>query len=95
MASLRHAERMYSLQDVFSREELAAWFAGITAELPAGSRFTAEVKVDGLALNLTYRRGVLKDSRHPRRRRDGRGRDAQRSQSPRSRRSWLGKTGRS
>ncbi|WP_461184031.1 NAD-dependent DNA ligase LigA [Trueperella pyogenes] len=59
VASLRHAERMYSLQDVFSREELAAWFAGITAELPAGSRFTAEVKVDGLALNLTYRRGIL------------------------------------
>ena len=23
---LRHAERMYSLQDVFSREELASWF---------------------------------------------------------------------
>ena len=56
---LRHAERMYSLQDVFSREELASWFEGITAELPEGSRFTAEVKVDGLALNLTYRNGVL------------------------------------
>ena len=59
VAELRHAERMYSLQDVFSREELATWFAGITGELPEGSRFTAEVKIDGLALNLTYRGGVL------------------------------------
>lgn len=59
VAELRHTERMYSLQDVFSREELATWFAGITGELPEGSRFTAEVKIDGLALNLTYRRGAL------------------------------------
>lgn len=58
-AELRHAERMYSLQDVFSREELAAWLTGISGEVPAGSRFTAEVKIDGLALNLTYRRGAL------------------------------------
>lgn len=58
-AELRHAERMYSLQDVFSREELATWLTGITGEVPAGSRFTAEVKIDGLALNLTYRRGAL------------------------------------
>ncbi|VEI13827.1 NAD-dependent DNA ligase LigA [Trueperella bialowiezensis] len=59
VAELTHRERMYSLQDVFSREELTRWYEGIVAELPAGSRFTAEVKVDGLALNLTYRRGVL------------------------------------
>lgn len=59
VAQLRHAQRMYSLQDVFSREELAAWFSSVAAELPAASRFTAEVKVDGLALNLTYRHGVL------------------------------------
>lgn len=58
-AELRHAERMYSLQDVFSREELATWLTGITGEVPAGSRFTAEVKIDGLALNLTYRGGAL------------------------------------
>lgn len=59
LPSVQHIERMYSLQDVFSREELAAWFTGISAELPAGSRFTTEVKLDGLALNLTYRDGML------------------------------------
>ncbi|MDP9806827.1 DNA ligase (NAD+) [Trueperella bonasi] len=62
VAELRHEQRMYSLQDVFNREELAAWYESVTAELPAGSRLTAEVKVDGLALNLTYRRGVLESA---------------------------------
>lgn len=57
--SLQHVERMYSLQDVFSREELRLWFNTVTEELPAGSAFTAEVKIDGLALNLTYRDGAL------------------------------------
>lgn len=59
LAELRHREQMYSLQDVFSREELRQWYESINAELPAGSRFTAEIKIDGLALNLTYRDGVL------------------------------------
>lgn len=59
LPTIRHIERMYSLQDVFSRDELATWFTGISAELPAGSRFTTEVKLDGLALNLTYRDGHL------------------------------------
>ncbi|MDP9800402.1 DNA ligase (NAD+) [Arcanobacterium wilhelmae] len=59
LPEIAHRERMYSLQDVFSREELRQWYESIAAELPAGSRFTAEVKIDGLALNLTYRRGML------------------------------------
>ena len=56
-APITHAERMYSLQDVFSLEELAQWCARIdpTDELP----MTAEVKVDGLAISLTYLDGVL------------------------------------
>ncbi|QRV02993.1 DNA ligase (NAD(+)) LigA [Arcanobacterium phocisimile] len=56
---ITHAQRMYSLQDVFSRDELAQWFTGISAELPKGTLFTTEVKIDGLALNLTYRNGKL------------------------------------
>ena len=54
-----HRERLYSLQDVFSREELCSWFTGLQDLLPADSLFTAEVKIDGLALNLTYEYGVL------------------------------------
>ncbi|MFY9263778.1 MAG: NAD-dependent DNA ligase LigA [Actinomycetaceae bacterium] len=57
--TLTHAQRMYSLQDVFSREELDSWVNALLAGIPAGSRFTTELKIDGLALNLTYRNGEL------------------------------------
>lgn len=59
LPSVQHAQRMYSLQDVFSREELRDWFVGMEAHVPADSLYTVEVKVDGLALNLTYVRGEL------------------------------------
>ena len=59
-----HASRMYSLEDVFSLEELDAWLerAAANAERlqPATqTRWLCEVKIDGLALNLTYRDGQL------------------------------------
>nr|WP_241658647.1 helix-hairpin-helix domain-containing protein [Arcanobacterium bovis] len=60
--SLKHRERMYSLQDVFSKEELRAWYTSLMNDVPADSRFTAEVKIDGLALNLTYRNGQLESA---------------------------------
>ncbi|MDY5584865.1 MAG: DNA ligase (NAD(+)) LigA, partial [Arcanobacterium sp.] len=59
---LTHRERMYSLQDVFSREELRTWFTNLQQNLPPHTKFTAEVKVDGLAVNLTYRNGVLESA---------------------------------
>lgn len=59
LPSVTHISRMYSLQDVFSRDELAEWFTGVSKELPDGVSFTTEVKIDGLALNLTYRNGWL------------------------------------
>ena len=62
-ASVRHPSRMMSLDDVFSLEELHEWYDGVirgldwpeTKPLP----MTCEVKIDGLALNLIYRNGVL------------------------------------
>lgn len=59
LPEITHRERLYSLQDVFSREELRSWFTGVQALIPEGSLFTAEMKIDGLALNLTYEHGVL------------------------------------
>ncbi len=63
-APVTHASRMYSLEDVFSLEELDAWLerAGANAnrlhpQIPV--RWLCEVKIDGLALNLTYRDGKL------------------------------------
>ncbi|MDO5025538.1 MAG: helix-hairpin-helix domain-containing protein [Trueperella sp.] len=57
--TLTHREQMYSLQDVFSRAELADWFTSVAEQIPPHTKFTAEVKIDGLALNLTYRNGKL------------------------------------
>lgn len=62
-ASVRHPSRMMSLDDVFSYEELRAWYDGVRAALdwPEGKPLpmTCEIKIDGLALNLIYRDGVL------------------------------------
>jgi DNA ligase (NAD+) len=54
-----HAERMLSLDNAFSDEELTAWAERV--ERDAGGPFTylCELKVDGLAINLTYEKGRL------------------------------------
>ncbi|ADD42050.1 NAD-dependent DNA ligase LigA [Stackebrandtia nassauensis] len=57
-ASVRHAERLYSLDNAFSPEELTAWVERVTAEVP-GEAYLCELKIDGLAVNLTYENGVL------------------------------------
>ncbi|BDR52791.1 hypothetical protein KIM372_06980 [Bombiscardovia nodaiensis] len=61
--SVRHPTQMMSLDDVFSIEELRDWYQGIVDDLnwPKGKPLpmTSEVKIDGLALNLIYRNGVL------------------------------------
>ena len=61
-AEVQHHEHLYSLQDVFSLDEVEKWVERIVAttelsdsELP----MTAEVKIDGLAVALTYEHGVL------------------------------------
>ncbi len=57
-----HRARMYSLQDVFSLEEVEEWAQRVAADLEAEDAqlpMTAEVKIDGVAVCLTYERGVL------------------------------------
>lgn len=61
---VEHLTQMYSLEDVFSFEELEVWFArvgGGLARLGADDNvgWLAEVKIDGLAVNLLYRNGSL------------------------------------
>lgn len=62
-ASVRHPSRMMSLDDVFSLEELRDWYDSVRRDLDwADGRalpMSCEVKIDGLALNLIYRNGVL------------------------------------
>ncbi|WP_423923273.1 NAD-dependent DNA ligase LigA [Frigoribacterium sp. 2-23] len=59
-APVEHAERMLSLDNVFSAEELAEWAGKVQRD--AGServRFLTELKIDGLAINLRYENGLL------------------------------------
>jgi DNA ligase (NAD+) len=54
-----HLERLLSLDNVFTADELGAWAA--RAERDAGEPVTylCELKVDGLAVDLVYENGVL------------------------------------
>lgn len=56
--SHEHAERMLSLDNVFSSEELREWCEKIASQAPGVSWLT-ELKIDGLAISLAYRDGVL------------------------------------
>ena len=53
-----HIEKMMSLDNVFDTQELAQWFDRVEKEIPK-PKYLCEVKVDGLAINLTYENGVL------------------------------------
>lgn len=56
----RHLQQMGSIDDVFSYAEVDAWWARVEKSLE-GQDFSvsAEVKVDGLAMSLTYLHGTL------------------------------------
>jgi DNA ligase (NAD+) len=53
-----HIEKMMSLDNVFDLEELATWFDRVEKEI-SSPMYLCEVKVDGLAINLTYQDGQL------------------------------------
>ena len=52
-----HLERMWSLDNVFSHDEMREW-AARSAELAPGA-YLCELKIDGLAINLRYENGAL------------------------------------
>ncbi len=55
-----HLERMMSLDNVFADDELVAWAARIEREVGnAETSYVAELKVDGVAVDLVYERGRL------------------------------------
>lgn len=59
-APVTHAERLLSLDNVFSTEELTEWLARTEKSVgAAGSKYLCELKIDGLAINLTYEKGRL------------------------------------
>jgi len=50
-----HIEKMYSLDDIFTEEELCDWFS----KLPKDIEVYEEPKYDGLSLNILYDKGSL------------------------------------
>jgi len=53
-----HIEKMMSLDNVFDLEELGAWFDRVEKEVGQPT-YLCELKVDGLAINLTYENSQL------------------------------------
>jgi len=62
-AAVDHLERMLSLDNAFSPQEIAAWAArverDVVSEGGTAYHFLCELKIDGLAINLLYERGRL------------------------------------
>jgi DNA ligase (NAD+) len=65
LEKVRHLQPMYSLANARSEEELRAWVQRMRSHLAREGisepdfRFVAEPKIDGLAISLVYRDGVL------------------------------------
>ena len=53
-----HIEKMMSLDNVFDADELTAWFERVEKESP-NPKYLCELKVDGLAINLLFEKGLL------------------------------------
>jgi DNA ligase (NAD+) len=59
-APVRHLERMMSLDNAFSPEELTEWAQRVEREIGArATTYLCELKIDGLAISLVYEKGRL------------------------------------
>ncbi|MBL3698238.1 NAD-dependent DNA ligase LigA [Leucobacter luti] len=54
-----HAERLLSLDNVFTLDEFREWAEKTRAAAGRPVRWLSELKIDGLAISLAYRNGVL------------------------------------
>lgn len=57
-ASVKHRERMMSLDNAFSLEDVSAWLARVGREA-GDQQIVCEPKIDGLSISLTYVNGEL------------------------------------
>lgn len=60
-APVEHLQRMLSLDNAFTLEEIDAWAARVTADVgdSASVHYLTELKIDGLAIDLVYENGEL------------------------------------
>lgn len=57
---VEHLQRMYSLDNAFSSEELSAWLDRVESGLGGTPEFLCELKIDGLAVDAVYVEGRLR-----------------------------------
>ncbi|MCX7547446.1 NAD-dependent DNA ligase LigA [Xanthomarina sp. F1114] len=57
--TLVHEQRMYSLDNSYSKEDLLDWETRIKKLVDGELQFTCELKYDGASINLTYEKGSL------------------------------------
>ena len=57
--TIPHLERMYSLDNTYSAEELKSWCQKLAADLGAFPQLAVELKIDGFSINLYYENGDL------------------------------------
>ena len=58
-APVVHLERLYSLDNVFTVDELTEWMAKTERDAGRSVRWLCELKIDGLALSIRYENSVL------------------------------------
>jgi DNA ligase (NAD+) len=57
--AVNHLERMLSLDNAFSADDMLAWAQRVERDSGTSPRYLCELKVDGLAVNLLYEGGRL------------------------------------
>lgn len=58
----KHIQRMWSMEDVFSEEELHAWLERVEKNCDKQPTYYCEPKFDGASLNIIYENGMLKQA---------------------------------
>jgi DNA ligase (NAD+) len=58
-APVPHRAPMLSLDNAFAEEEVRAWAARVEREVGQGATYSCELKIDGVAVALTYENGAL------------------------------------
>lgn len=54
-----HTHRLYSLDNTYNYEDLKSWYEKITTEYGNDVELVCELKIDGLAIALTYENGIF------------------------------------
>lgn len=56
---VKHKYRLYSLDNTYNYEELEKWYERVTKECGSEQELVCELKIDGLAIALTYKDGFF------------------------------------